>query len=108
MIIIVQPLRDSIASYSPEINGYNLGNDTSGLAGSVGSLGFNRSKQFGSMSGRLATLGRVQAVEKFKDLSLNAVIELVENGDATVGKVLIKIVLTNEEVSIMKILKKLF
>ena len=32
----------SIASYSPDVNGYELGVDTSGLAGSMGSLGFNR------------------------------------------------------------------
>ena len=35
----------SIASYSPDIvNGYELGVDTSGLAGSMGSLAFNRLK----------------------------------------------------------------
>ena len=37
------------------------------------------------MSGRLATLGRVHAVEKFKDLSLNAIIELLENGDEVIS-----------------------
>lgn len=51
------------------------------LGTSMASLGLNRTNQFGSMSGRLATLGRVQTVEKFKDLSLPAVVELLANGD---------------------------
>ena len=55
------------------------------LGTSMASLGLNRTNQFGSMSGRLATLGRVQTVEKFKDLSLPAVVELLANGDESIS-----------------------
>lgn len=62
--------------------GFDGGTDALGT--SLASLGMNRTNQFGSMSGRLATIGRTDAVEKFKNLSLRAVVELLENGDDSV------------------------
>ena len=61
--------RESISSTgSPDMqNPYQIGIDTSGLAGSMGSLGLNRGgMQYGSMSGRLATMGRQQISSQFK------------------------------------------
>jgi hypothetical protein len=79
--------RESISSTgSPDMqNPYQIGIDTSGLAGSMGSLGLNRGgMQYGSMSGRLATMGRQQISSQFKDLSLDRIIQLLESDDPAI------------------------
>ena len=73
------------SSGSPEMP-YQIGIDTSGLAGSMGSLGLNRgSAQYGSMSGRLATMGRQKISQQFKDLTLDRIIYLLESPDASIA-----------------------
>ena len=73
------------SSGSPELP-YQLGVDTSGLAGSMGSLGLNRgSGQYGSMSGRLATMGRQKISQQFKDLTLDRIIYLLESPDISIA-----------------------
>ena len=75
----------SMGSFTGESYQGGLEVASADLGASMASLGLNRTNQFGSMSGRLATLGRVQTVEKFKDLSLPAIVELLENGDDSIA-----------------------
>ena len=52
----------------------------------MGSLGLNRgSAQYGSMSGRLATMGRQKISQQFKDLTLDRIIHLLESPDPSIA-----------------------